>query len=114
MKSSWWISITYKKNYFLKNQNYFNALKSQGFSISKYKSNKFAVAIFYILSPNQKNSKVYMYIKCELYLIESLIANMLIGNNIFCIKSFSINLANPSTHILKYRVNIKINTKSHF
>lgn len=53
-------------------------LKVRGIDESRHKSEEFALIALYILGLDQKNSEVYAYIKCELYLVEGLKANMLI------------------------------------
>lgn len=58
-------------------------------------------------------SEVYTSIKYELYLFDALKTNMLIGNDILYTKSFTINLANVSAHILSYRMIIVINAKNY-
>lgn len=88
-------------------------LKIKGIGASKHKSNGFAFAAFYTSCFAQKSLEVYMYIEYEHHLIKDLKANMLIGNNFFYIKGFSINLANASAHIFKCGVNIEITASSH-
>lgn len=74
-------------------------LKVRNIGASKHKSREFALTTFYIPGFNYDQRKVYIYIKCKLYLIEGLKANMLIGNNILYTKSFLINLLNFSIYI---------------
>lgn len=74
-------------------------LKVKGIGISKYKLKKFALIAFYILGYNYNRTEVYIYVKYKLYLIKGLKANILISNNIPCIKDFSINLAIVFIHI---------------
>lgn len=89
-------------------------LKIRGIGASRHNSKKFAIIAFYVPGLDQRGSEVYIYIQCKLYLIESLKANMLIGNNVLCIKGFTINFASASAHILSCGVTIVINTKNHF
>ena len=88
-------------------------LKVKGIGTSRYESNKFAFTTLYILGLDQEGSEVYAYIKCKLYLVEDLKANMLIGNNIFCTEGFTINLASAFAHILSCEVTIVINARNH-
>lgn len=90
------------------------SLKVRGISASQYKSGEFALAAIYISDLDQNHSKVYVCIICDLYLVEGLKANMLIDSNVFCTKSFLINLANAFAHILSYKVNIITSTRYHF
>lgn len=86
-------------------------LKIKNIDAFKYKLREFALIIFYIFCFNQKKLEIYICIKCILYLIKGLKANMFISNNIFYIKSFLINFANIFAYILIYRVNIVINAR---
>lgn len=47
--------------------------------------------ILFILGFNYDATKVFACIKYKLHLVESLKANILIGNKIFCTKRFSVN-----------------------
>lgn len=88
-------------------------LKVKGIGVSKHESEKFALTGLYILSFNQEGLEIYTCIKYKLYLIEGLKINMLIGNNVFYTKGFSINLANVFTHIPSYGVDIVISAQYH-
>lgn len=74
-------------------------LKVGNIGAFKHKLKKFAFIIFYILGSSHNKTEVYVGIKCELYLVKGVKANILIGNNIFCIKDFSINLLNVFVYI---------------
>lgn len=86
-------------------------LKVKNIGISKYKSGKFVLTAFYILNFNQVSFKVYVYIKCKLYLFESLKENILISNNILYNKSFFINLINCFVYISSRRLDIIISAR---
>lgn len=88
-------------------------LKVKSIGLSKYKFDKFVFANFYISDFNQKNFKIYIYIKYKLHLLEDLKVNMIICTNIFYTKGFSIKLINASAYTLEYRVIIKIIANSH-
>lgn len=75
------------------------SLKVSGISASKYKSREFTFTTLYILGINYDKIKVYICVKCKLYLVEGLKANILISNNILYTKDFSINLIGTSAHI---------------
>lgn len=90
------------------------SLKVRSISAFKFKFDKFALIVLYILGFYQKNSEVYTSIKYKLYLVENLKTNMLIDNNVFDSKSFLINFTNASAYILEYRINIEITTRSYF
>ena len=88
-------------------------LKVRGISVSRHKSGEFAFTALYIPSLNREGSEVYACVLCELHLVDGLKANMLIGNDVLCIKGFTINLASASAHILSCGVTIVINTRNH-
>ena len=88
-------------------------LKVRGIGTSKHKSKEFALIALYIPGLDQEGSEVYACIKCELHLVESLKANIIIGNNILCTEGFTINLASAFTHIPSCGVTIVINTRNH-
>lgn len=88
-------------------------LKIKGISALKHKSKSFALTIIYILGIDKKGHKVYISISCELYLVNRLKANMLVGNDILCTKSFAINLSISSVLIHSYGVKIDINARQH-
>lgn len=76
-----------------------------------HKSKEFALTALYISDFSNEKTGVYACIKCKLHLVKDLKANMLIGNNIFYMEGFFINLSNISIHIQSYNVNIIINAK---
>lgn len=75
------------------------SLKVRSICASKHKSREFALAVLYIPGFNHDGTKVYTCVKCKLHLVDSLKVNILIGNDIFCIKGFSINLVSVSIYI---------------
>lgn len=88
-------------------------LKVKGIGASRYKLREFALTTFYMLGLDKGGSEVYTCVQCELYLVDSLKANMLIGNDVLCTEDFTINLANASAHILSYGVIIVISARNH-
>lgn len=103
-----------KKLFFQKISTILVILKVRGIVTSNYELNEFDFAAFYILSLNRRGGlEVYVYIRYALHLIEGLKANVLIGNNVFYIKSFTINLINASADILEDQISIDITTKTH-
>lgn len=89
-------------------------LKVKDIGASKYKSRELALTIIYILNLNQEGLEVYICIKCKLYLVKGLKANMLISNNVFYTEGFFINLTNTSADILSCGVDIVISTRYYF
>ena len=75
-------------------------LKVRGIGASRHESGKFALTALYMPGLDREGSEVYACVQCKLHLVNSLKANMLIGNNVLCTGGFTINLANASTHIL--------------
>lgn len=69
--------------------------------------------LFIYPSFNYNKIKVYIYIQCKLYLIKGLKENMLISNDIFDTKNFSINFSNIFIYIKSCDINIVINAKYH-
>lgn len=89
-------------------------LKVKKIGTSKHNLEKFALFTLYILGLNKENSIIYLCIKLKLHMINSLKANILISNNIFYTKSFSIDFVNISTQIASYAIDIVINTRHYF
>lgn len=85
-------------------------LKVKGIGASKHKSAQFTELFFFLLGENNKGQKVYASIKCELYLVNSLKANILIGNNILAPKSFILNVG--LRHALVRSCGVKITIKA--
>lgn len=88
-------------------------LKVRGIGVSRHKSEEFAFTALYMPGLDQKGSEIYACINCKLHLIEGLKANMLIGNNVLCTKSFTINFASAFAHIFSYEVIIVIKARNH-
>lgn len=88
-------------------------LKVGSIGASRHKSNKFAFTALYIPGLDREGSEVYTCIKCKLHLVEGLKANMLIGNNILCTESLTINLASAFAYILSFEVTIVINARNY-
>lgn len=88
-------------------------LKVKSIGIFKYKLGKFALIVLYILGFGHDGTKIYMYIKCKLYLVKGLKANILIDNDILYIKGFLINFLSAFTLIQGCNIDIIINAKYH-
>lgn len=88
-------------------------LKVRGIGASRHKLEKFVLTALYIPGLDQRSTEVYACVKCKLHLVEGLKANILIGNNIFCTKSYTIKLASGFAHILSCRVTIVVSARSH-
>lgn len=65
--------------------------KIRGISTSKHKSENFALTTVYISCFDKNGHEVYTSITCKLHLVDGLKANMLVGNDVLCIKGFAIN-----------------------
>lgn len=88
--------------------------KFRGIDASKYKLKKLILTTLYILSFNQESSEIYIYIKCKLYIVKTLKTNILISNNVFYTKRFSIKLVYTFTHIPSCKINIIKSTRHYF
>ena len=86
-------------------------LKVKDINASKHKLRDFALTPIYIRDISKKCHIVYTSISCELHLVDRLKANMLMNNNMLCIKSFAINLFTSSTLIHSYGMKIDINAR---
>lgn len=67
-------------------------LKLRGRGASKYESAQFAQLSLFLSGKNNKKQKVYASIRCELYLVEGLTANILMSNDILAPESFVLNV----------------------
>ena len=88
-------------------------LKVISIGASRHESGEFAFTALYMPGFDRGGSEVYACVQYELHQVDSLKANMLIGNNVFCTKDFTINLANASAHMLSCGVTIVISARSH-
>lgn len=88
-------------------------LKIMVINLSRHESKEFVFTVFYIPSLNQRNTEIYVCVKCKLHLFEGLKANMLIGNNVFYINGFIIKLAIAFAYILSRGVIINVRTRNH-
>lgn len=68
-------------------------LKVRRIEISKHESAQFAEVSFFFPKKSNERQKVYTSIRSELYLVESLKANILIDNDILALESFVLNVA---------------------
>lgn len=89
-------------------------LKVGSISIFKYKSRNFAFITIYIPSLDRKVSKVYAMINYVLYLMDKSKINILVSNNIICIKDFTINFFSTPAYIYNYNEKIDISGKHYF
>lgn len=88
-------------------------LKVRDIGASRHELGEFALTALYMPRLDQRGSKVYACVQCELHVVDGLKANMLIGNNVLRTEGFMINLASNSTQILSSGVTIVINARSH-
>jgi len=82
-------------------------LSIRGIGSNRYNTSKFIVTLIYL--PRKKdNEEVLRIVRRELYIIDSLRAYILIGNNIISPKGISINIANKEAYIASYSIIIYI------
>lgn len=88
-------------------------LKVRGIGTLRYKLEEFAFTAFNMTSLDQRGSEVYTCIKYKLHLVEGLKANIFIGNDVFYIEGFTINLTNAFAYILSCGMTIIMNARNH-
>lgn len=86
-------------------------LKVRGIRASKYESAQFAELFLFLLRENDEKQKVYTSIKCELYLVKGLKANILIGNNILALENFVLNIGLGHTVVGSCKIKITIRAR---
>ena len=86
-------------------------LKVRSIVASKHESSEFAVLSLYFPGKNNVGDLVYALLQYEIYLVEGLRANLLIGNNIISSEAMIINLGKKTALIDTYGVTININAK---
>lgn len=88
-----------------------SSLKVRGIRASKYESSEFVALALYFPGKNGVGDLVYATLQYKIHLVESLHANLLIGNNIMSLKAMVINLGKKTVLIDACRVTIDINAK---
>lgn len=88
-------------------------LNVRGIGTSKHESAQFAALSLYFLSENQGGQQMYALIKCKLYLVDGLQANILIENDILFSEDFAIHISKNRALIGRYGVIIAINARQH-
>lgn len=68
------------------------SLKVRGIGASKHKFAQFAELFLFFPGENNKRQKVYASFKCKFHLVDGLRANILIGNDIFALEKFVLNI----------------------
>ena len=68
------------------------SLKVKGIGALRHEFAQFAELSFFFLGEDNEREMVYASIKYELYMVKSLRANILIGNNILTPKGFVLNI----------------------
>ena len=86
-------------------------LKVRGISASKYESGEFAALSLYFPGRKDTDQQVYALLTCEIYWVEGLRANLLIGNNIISPEGFIIDVKKRSVLIGSCGVTIPIDAK---
>lgn len=91
-------------------------LKVKGIGASKHKSSKFAALFLYFPGKNAVEDLVYAALRCEIYLVEGLCANLLIGNDIMSPEAMIIILGKKTAIIGTCRVfiNVKARQRGQF
>lgn len=84
-------------------------LKVRGIGASKHESSEFAALSLYFPSKNSVGDLVYPAIRCEIHLVESLRANILVGNDIMSSEAMVINLGKKTAIIGTCGVSIDVN-----
>lgn len=87
------------------------SLKVRGIGTSKHKSAQFAEVSLFLSEESDKGQRVYASIRCELYLVEGLRANILIGNSILAPESFVLNVALGHALVESCKVKITIRAR---
>lgn len=86
----------------------FTSLKVKGIETSRHKSAQFAELSLLLPEENNHERNVYAFIRCKLYLVEGLKANILFGNNILALESFVFNVGLDHALVGSCRVKITI------
>lgn len=86
-------------------------LKVRGIGSAKYNFDEFISVLLYFLGRNKSKQLVYVRVDRELYLVDGLKANMLIGNNIIGPERISIDIAEKIALVASCRVCIPINAR---
>lgn len=87
------------------------SLKVRGIDSSKHKSAEFAILSLYLPGRNNAGELVYTLFKCEIYLVDGLQANLLIGNDILSPEHLIINIGKKTALLRSCGVTIEVNTK---
>ena len=86
-------------------------LKVRGIGASKHKSEEFAALSLYFPGKDDAGRLVYASVRYEIHLVDSLRANLLIGNDIMSPENFVIDIDKRSTLIGSCRVTIPISAR---
>ena len=86
-------------------------LKVKGIGASKHKSSEFAALSLYFPGKNAVGDLVYASLWCEIYLVEGLRANLLIGNDIMSPEAVVIDLGKKTAVIGACGVSIDVNAR---
>ena len=86
-------------------------LKVRGIGASKHEFSKFAALSLYFPGRNAIRDLIYAALRCEIYLVESLRANLLVGNDIMSPEAMVINLGKKTAIIGTCGVFIDVNTR---
>lgn len=88
-------------------------LKVRGMGTSKHKTNKYILKTLYFPAISNKGQQVVACIHCELYFVNNLRANILIGNDIIGAKGITIDIAKEKAYIPGCQATISITARQH-
>lgn len=83
----------------------------RGIKTSKHESAQFVELFFFFSGKNDKGQKVYTSFRCELHLVKSLRANILIENNILDPEGFIVDVKLGHVFVGSCRVKITVQAK---
>ena len=83
-------------------------MKIREIEFSKYETFEYIIQNLYFSKLDDKDHKMLIYIRRELYIVDDLRTKMLIGNDILELKDFVINVINKKTRINNCKIEIKI------
>ena len=83
-------------------------LKVRGVGLAQYETSKYLITPYYFLGTNAKGNNILIYIRREIYIIDSLRANILISNNFIRPEEISIYIIKQRAYIGSYKISVNI------
>lgn len=74
-------------------------LKVRSIETLKHKTDKYILEALYFPAISNKGQRIVACIRCKLYLVDNLRANILIGNDIIGTKGITIDIAKKKTYV---------------